>query len=292
MGDEDLTLENVFICGGEPGYEDGFDFDDVSKDWTHDDVRAFFDQMSDHVGEWQGIPVPLDDDLPLRLHATHPLREVFHQTRVEIIEGGPVDEIDDTLEDPAEIIAYAMNRDERIVNRWYDGRHNRDVLIYKRGNGTAFAVTIPRAPNNSMDRLDLWINTMRATDAWDVDAEVKAMEKLGGLLTPRQRRCYLLTGSFLETSKRTGLVYVFRRLRPTIVLSSRHKWWSKLAETDSMRCIAVLCMHPIGYYDKTWAGCMVPSDDVIAHLLSMRADESYFWRKANQHDPASPEAGL
>ena len=59
-----------------------------------------------------------------------------------------------------------------------------------------------------------------------------------------------------------------------------------------MRVVAVLCLHPIGYYENTWAGCLVPSDDVIAHLTMMRADEAHYWSKANQHDPASPEAGL
>lgn len=291
MGD-DLALENIFICGGEPDYEDGLDFDEISKDWTHDDVRSFFDRMSDHVEEWQGIPVPLDeDDMPLVLHDKHPLRDVFGGgVGIEVIVGGPPDP--EPLEDLDASIARAFDRTrgERIVNRWYDPAHNRDVHIFKRDDGTAFAVTTRRAPNNSMDRLDLWVRTMIASDAWDLDAEIKAMEKLGGLLSPRQRRSYLLTGAFIETSKKSGLVYLFRRLRPTVVLSGNHKWWSR--HQENMRCIAVLCMHPVGYYADTWAGCMVPTDDVIAHLLSMRGDEAYFWRKANKHDPASPEAGL
>ena len=140
-----------------------------------------------------------------------------------------------------------------------------------------------------MDRLRLWLCTLGASDAWDIDAEIKAMEKLAGMLSERQWRHYCLTGSFLETSSRSRLTYVFRRSRPTVVLTPRSKWWRP---TDEMRCLAVLCLHPVGYYDQTWAGCMVPSDDVIAHLLSMRGDEAYFWRKANQHPPSAPEAGL
>ena len=59
-----------------------------------------------------------------------------------------------------------------------------------------------------------------------------------------------------------------------------------------MRCLAVLCLHPIGYYANSWAGCMVPSDDVIAALAMMRGDEAMFWGKAVKHEPHEPEAGL
>lgn len=37
---------------------------------------------------------------------------------------------------------------------------------------------------------------------------------------------------------------------------------------------------------------MTPTDDVIAHLTLMRGDEPMFWRRANQHGPDRPEAGL
>lgn len=267
------------------------------EDWTYEDARYYYDRLADEIGEWQGIPMPVDDNLPLVLHDKHPLREFYDApTRVEVVVGGPNFEIDtevDTAELLDKAIACSIDETERIVNRWYDASHNREVLIFNRGEGAdrrAFAVTIPRAPDSSMDRLDLWMRTMIASDAWDTNAEGKAMEKLAGLVSARQMRHYMLTGAFLETSAKTGLTYVFRRLRPTVVLTGRHKWWK--AGRENMRCIAVLCMHPIGYYRETWAGCMVPTDDVIAHLLSMRGDEAYYWRKANQHDPASPEAGL
>lgn len=59
-----------------------------------------------------------------------------------------------------------------------------------------------------------------------------------------------------------------------------------------MRILACLCLHPLGYYRGSWSGAMVPTDDVIAHLLMVRGDEHDFWRKANQHRPDAPEAGL
>lgn len=244
--------------------------------WTHAQARHFYDLLSDQINEWQGIPVPLGDDLPLRLCPGHPLQGFFPSpdNEIQIIVGGPVD-LDDA---------------ERVVNSWYDGKRNRDVYIFRKSDGRAFAVASPRAPDRSMDRLDLWLRTLGASDAWGIGAEVKAMEKLQGIVSDRQFQHYVLTGSFLETSPRSNITYLFRRLRPTVALTPRRPWWR--GRSENMHVLAVLCMHPIGYYDKSWAGCMVPSDDVIAHLLSMRSDEAYFWRKANQHDAASPEAGL
>ena len=42
----------------------------------------------------------------------------------------------------------------------------------------------------------------------------------------------------------------------------------------------------------SWAGAMVPTDDVIAHLSLMRGDEHMFWKRCNQHPSWRPEAGL
>lgn len=245
--------------------------------YTYDDVRRRLDTMSDDLDEWQGFPIPVEG-LPLRLHDQHPLRDVYAQSdevEIRIVVGRPSDIDDDG---------------ERVVNGWYDAARNREVLIFQRSDGRAFAVTVPRSPDGSMARLGLWLMTLGASDAWDLDAEHRARVKLRGLLSERQWRHYDLTGTFLETSPRSRLTYMFRRLRPTIALTPRWKWYRPLRE--EMRCLAVLCLHPVGFYDKSWGGCMVPSDDVIAHLLHMRGDEAHFWRKANQHEPWRPEAGL
>src|SRR3546814_10910453 len=42
---------------------------------------------------------------------------------------------------------------------------------------------------------------------------------------------------------------------------------------DEMRWLCALCLHPIGYYENSWAGAMCPTDDVIAHLMLMRRSE-------------------
>lgn len=130
------------------------------------------------------------------------------------------------------------------------------------------------------EQLRLVMDTMLALTAWDVDAELKAQVKLGSLVTDHQFKQYTMTGLFVERSKRSQVMYLFRRLRPTLAL--RHD-----PQTFQLRLLCGLCFHPVGYYEKTFAGCLVPTDDVIAHLLMMRGDERKFWAQANQHTAES-----
>jgi hypothetical protein len=105
---------------------------------------------------------------------------------------------------------------------------------------------------------------------------------------------YTCTGQFLETSKRSGLTYLFRRLRPTVVLTGQGASSDQFTGevTPGMRILTCLCLHPIAYYANSYCGAMVPTDDVIAHLLYMRADEHLYWRRANHHTAGSVLAGL
>jgi hypothetical protein len=244
---------------------------------TWRDMRDLCDRISDHIGEWQGIPIPLGEDTPLVLCEGHPMHDLYRDLRatsgpsMELLIGGPSD----------------VPPDEKIVNHWFDARRNREVYVLS-GGGRHYALTAPRSPDRSMDRLTFWLHTLGAIDAWDLDAEHAARDTLRAMLSKRQWATYDLTGTFVETSPRSRITYLFRRLRPTVALSPR----GRDGREDAMRCLAVLCLHPIGYYADTWAGAMVPSDDVIAHLAMMRGDEAFLWRKANQHEPASPEAGL
>jgi hypothetical protein len=247
---------------------------------TYEDMRERFDFMADQLEEWHGIPVPLPD-LPVTLHDRHPMREGFRKVQetmdgveYDILVGGP----DSGEEDD--------DGEETIRNVFHSRKAQATIYIYEKG-GKVFHAKLPDSPDRSMNRLTYWLNTLGASDAWDMGAEQQAREKLRGLLSERQWRHYDLTGMFLESSPRSRLTYVFRKLRPTVVLSPRNK-----KGLDAMFCIACLCMHPIGYYGKSWAGCLVPSDDVIAHLLYMRSDEAGFWGQANQHPSDSPEAGL
>ena len=106
---------------------------------------------------------------------------------------------------------------------------------------------------------------------------------LAGMLRHNQFKKYLLTGSFIESSKRSGVVYMFRKLRPTVAITLRK---------GEPKILCALCMHPIAYYQDSWAGAMCPTDDVIAHLMMMRGDEPMLWRRSNQHAAHRSEAGL
>lgn len=239
-------------------------------------MRQAMEAWGDHVGEWQGIPVPLPD-FRLRLCPGHPLAGKIAAAE-EIIRDRDL-RPDAPRDDSGDV----------VVNRWFS--HSRNAWIWLVRNartGRHEAFVEPVAPDQSMSRLTFALNTIGAAAAWTVRAEATAMEKLAGLLTDHQMCQYFLTGSFLETSKRSRVSYMFRRLRPTVAMTPR----GQDASRDVMRCLAVLCLHPIGYYEGTWAGAMTPTDDVIAHLLLMRGDEPGFWRQANQHAPWTPEAGL
>lgn len=206
--------------------------------------------------------------MPLVVHPDHPLYG-FYQRAESVVENTDRDD------------------DRRIVNHWFSLRRQCDVYVVDRG-GKRSVLTVPISPDRSMERLTYWILTMGACDAWHLDAEYRARDTLRAMLSERQWMHYEMTGSFFETSPRSGLTYVFRRLRPTIAMSPRNK----RPDDDHMRCLAVLCLHPIGYYANSWAGCMVPSDDVIAHLSWVRGDEAGFWKHANQHASSSAQAGL
>ena len=238
--------------------------------WTGQDVRDFLEVLGDAAEDWQGIPVPLGDDFPVIIQPRHPQAGFFAETP-GYCRPSPTD----------------ADGEPTVVNWWWDRRRNREVFVVD-DHGRRSAVVLPLAPDRSMERLNLWLRTLGAADAWNLDAERTARRQLRGMLTERQWHHYDLTGSFLETSPRSQVTYLFRRLRPTVALSPR----SRDGRNDHMRCLAVMCLHPIGYYADTWAGCMVPSDDVVAHLTMMRGDEVLFWSKSVQHQPHEPQAGL
>lgn len=170
-----------------------------------------------------------------------------------------------------------------LINRWYSLHHRCDVLIMRDPKGKIVHGKLPAFHHISHD-----LQTLGASDAWGLEQEKNAMHLLGSMIRPRQMKQYMLTGMFLESSERSGVTYLFRRLKPTVAaVSGRGKTWN-----NSMKILASLCMHPIAYYADSWAGAMCPTDDVIAHLTMMRGDEHMFWKRCNQHPPYRPEAGL
>lgn len=168
----------------------------------------------------------------------------------------------------------------KVRNRFWSFNRQAEVVVIEE-DGKIFHL-IYRGTNRGGRLIDL----MFLSSAWGLEQESRAVTTLGTLLRHNMFKAYLLTGMFLETSKRSGLTYMFRRLRPTIVIDT------KVPEGESVRMRCALCMHPIAHYEDSWAGAMTPTDDVIAALMMMRGDEPMLWRRSNQHPVWRPEAGL
>lgn len=210
------------------------------------------------------MPIPGER---LVLEPRHPVFSVYAEIDAQGMEGAYTCSNDD------------VNEETSFVNSFYSHKERCDIIIYK-VNGKTLWGRIPALHHIKQD-----IATIGCSCAWSMDSEIKAMDTLKGMLPPHIYKMYFLSGMFMETSKRSGVTYVFRRLRPTVALRP-----SK--DGTDMKILCCLCMHPIGYYAETWAGAMCPTDDVMSHLLLMRSDEKMFWKRCNQITPHRPEAGL
>ncbi len=223
-------------------------------------VRDGLSAVALHGREWCGLPVPIPGER-LVVEKTHPA----YKTYAEI----------DAKSLPADDTA-----DCEIINTWYSHAKRCDVVMWKEPDGERKWGLIRGIHHLLQD-----FSTMGCSVAWSLESEATAMDKLSELLAPHIFKMYVLTGMFPETSKRSGVSYLFRRLKPTVALRPD-------TDGDAMKILCTLCLHPIAYYAETWAGAMCPTDDVIAHLMLMRADEKMFWRRANQIPAHRPEAGL
>lgn len=223
-------------------------------------LRNAMRKIAAERGDWAGIPMLMTGN-PLVVEPTYP---------------GVADLMAYRQEEPkADPDEYYLGWN--IRNQWWSRRRRQMVVIFEKDGKITFGV---EGLHNNFAKM---MNTLGASDAWGIEQEKNAIDTLGGLVRHRQFKQYLLTGTFMEQSKRSGLHYMFRRLRPTLAFS---------ATTGTMRCLAALCLHPIAYYEDSWAGSMCPTDDVIAHLMLMRGDEHMFWKRANQHPSYRPEAGV
>lgn len=221
---------------------------------TYREIATKIQQLSKERGEWAGMPTPMGDDFPMTIEPRHPYR---------------MDEC-----------AKAYRSDGWCtVNSWTDPRWGFRVMVQRNEAGRARVAFLPGGR-----RVDMLVGSFGIMDAWSSDAETRANTKLWSMIGAHRFKMWTMTGAFLETSKRSGVVYIFRRLRPTVAIK---------ADADgTMKILCTLCLHPIGYYHNAWGGCMVPTDEAVAHLAMMRGDEPKFWAHANQHAPSEPESGL
>lgn len=167
----------------------------------------------------------------------------------------------------------------RLRNRFWSDKKRSEVLIFDRADGKVDWGIVPGANHLTHD-----LKTLGCSEAWGIEQESIALDLLGSLLEHRRFKQYLMTGSFLESSKRSGVTYMFRRLKPTVAIATKGP--------RGVRIMCALCMHPIGHYANSWAGAMTPTDDVVAHLMLMRGDEPLFWKRSTQHPAWRPEAGV
>jgi hypothetical protein len=231
---------------------------------TWDQVRDRMNEAVTERGEWAGAPLPIDG-FPLVIEPKYPYAGLQGMSFGE------------QAKEPEEPVDYTVR------NSWFCKKHGLTVVLMQEADGRVTKCFLPGSDHNQ--RATMALNTLgvAASPAWSITAETNAMEKLHALVGQHKFKLYFMTGSFTETSKRSGVTYMFRRLRPTLAIR---------AVEDNSRILAALCLHPIGYYDRTWGGVMVPTDCVVAHLLLMRSDERRYWSQANQHHPGAPEAGI
>jgi hypothetical protein len=221
-------------------------------------TRNILRTLSEERREWSGYPMPLED-LPLTVEPTYPrAAEIMAAFRKPVVD------------DPE----YAG---AKIRNTFWSWRWRCDITVWERNGKIEFG------RGGFGTQVAEILSTLGAADAWGVEQEAAAVQTLATLLPHRNFKQYMLTGMFLEKSRRSGTYYLFRRLRPTLAISFKH---------SSPRVLCALCMHPIGYYSGSWAGAMCPTDDVLAHLMLMRGDEVMFWRRSNQHPAWRKEAGI
>jgi hypothetical protein len=228
---------------------------------TFEQLAIVANQIAEERGEWAGIPIPLDD-LDLIVEKKFP----YDMSRVCKAK-------DTDPDDP-------NNYPELVVvNSWWSFRLSREVIVMRNRKGRAVVGYQPA------HKAAIILRTLGASRVWPMEAECKAMEKLHAMIGDHRFIQYLQTGTFLETSKRSDVKYLFRRLRPTLALRPT-------PDGKDTRVLCALCAHSVGYYQDTWAGVLPPTDEVISALCWMRGDEAKWWAQCNQHNPNCPQAGL
>jgi hypothetical protein len=224
---------------------------------THAGLRNALRRVAADRSEWAGIPMPLESER-LVIEPAYP-----NAAGLMAIGANP------EPEGPPKF---------KVRNEFNSTRWRCDIVVFEEHDGRIRHGKVPAIHHLTQD-----LRTLGCADAWGVEQESAALDLLASMVQHRQFRQYLLTGMFIESSPRSGVTYLFRRLKPTVAMH---------AVKGNMRVLCALCLHPIAYYSGSWAGAMTPTDDVVAHLSLMRGDEPMFWRRANQHAAYRPEAGL
>ena len=282
------ALTKIYEDALAAGVEHSSDDPACQANLSWDRVIAGLGEVAESRGEPAGYPVPAED-FALVVEPRHPFyRGLSGMTATSKSDEEIAAEKAEKQEGLDKVLAVLGITEEDLdhieeVNRWWSWRKNAVVHLWHDKRGERRWCTFSDR-NVAARRIIFSINTLGASRVWRLDAEMRAIQRLSTVLRPYTYRMYLLTHSFMEQSRRSGVFYYFRRSLPTVALGK---------EADgSMKVLCTLCLHPLGHYQDTFAGCMCPTDDIIAHLTLMRADEHLFWRKANQHPVWDIRSGL
>lgn len=223
-------------------------------------------------------------------HHGCPMPSGTNQTnRLIVAKGAPLHEegggVVDFSRQPRVHVCSTKDVDEdavREVNSW--SPRPTEVRVFRDSRGS-YGLRLPKEHLRLKVLMDTLITRAGSLDA---ETEITAMMSLRQKINDNQWESYILCGAFPETSTRSGVTYVIRKGLPTIAIKE------KVNEdgTASRHFLASLCLHPLGYYEHTFAGCQPPTDDAIAHLMLIRADEHRFWKKAGQHSLDSLMSGI
>lgn len=225
-------------------------------------ARLKLSRIARGAGEWAGLPLAIEGE-ELVIDPSYRWANIVNRPPSDIDRSG------------------ADKNGRKIRNIMWSRRHRCYVIVFSEADGRVRCQ--PMIGTGATIEMEL--RTLGCSFAWGIEQESNALKLLGTLVGHIAFKQYLLTGSFLETSKRSNVSYMFRKLRPTVALKEN-------PFTGKLEVLACLCMHPIGYYNHSWAGAMCPTDDVIAHLMLMRGDEPMYWRRCNQMPAGRPTSGI
>lgn len=244
---------------------------------TMDDLRTAVNRFAQKNGEWAGAPM-LVQGLKLRIEPRYPWQG---------LDGAAFERDDETDEERevqriSAILAEHYAKGHTCINWWYCFARDQYVYVIRGPDGKS-RVTLRH--EHYGDRYSFLFNSLSvAYEAHSIDAEMRALETLRTNIKSHLWDLYVLCGMFIESSERSGITYIFRKGRPTLAM---HK-----TTGGKIAPFVALCLHPIGYYEDSFCGAMVPTDDILAHLLLMRGDEHRFWKKSNQHPLWAVQSGI
>lgn len=255
-------------------YLDGVVFDLIQGHTvSYDAAYTAINQIASEHGFLSGVPIPVLGEHPpdLVMASGVPLAEVFHMQQEHRRHQRETEMAEELT----------MSR-VRVRNSWHV-LGDKTVCVVESTEGP---MAFPRYDAGNRLRKLIRGGEVRHHAHQTAAAEFKALESLRTRVSESQFDSYVLSGMFPERSPRSDIWYFFRKGYPTLAVTFHGK------HEGNGKVLAALCLHPMGYYAGTHVGLMTPTDEVIAHLLMMRADEHKFWAKSGQWAAEDTRSGI